>query len=88
MTSNVFSKQAQRAFFLDNRVNMRRHRVIPRLGVNLVQHCFEEYPADDGITRFLFIGRIMKDKGIEELIDAATVVLRRCKNIQFDAVGL
>ena len=82
-----FQNKHNERFFLDNRVNMRRHRVIPGSGVNLVQHCFEEYPADDGITRFLFIGRIMKDKGIEELIDAATVVLRRCKNIQFDAVG-
>lgn len=82
-----FQNKQNERFFLDNWVKMKRHSVIPGSGVNLTQHCFEEYPVDDGITRFLFIGRIMKDKGIEELIDAAITVKKRYKNVQFDAVG-
>jgi glycosyltransferase involved in cell wall biosynthesis len=82
-----FQNKANEHFFIDNRIDMRRHRVIPGSGVNLIQHCFEEYPVDDGITRFLFIGRIMKDKGIEELVEAATTVTQKYENVQFDAVG-
>lgn len=39
-------------------------------GVNLERYAFREYPADDAETRFLFIGRVMREKGIEELFAA------------------
>ena len=37
-------------------------------GVNLEHHHIAEYPKDDGITRFLFVGRVMREKGIDELL--------------------
>ena len=41
-------------------------------GVNLEKHSFEDYPCPEGRTvKFLFIGRIMKEKGIEEFLEAA-----------------
>lgn len=39
-------------------------------GVNLEHFQFAEYPADVGVIRFLFIGRVMKEKGIDELLEA------------------
>lgn len=36
-------------------------------GVNLEHYTPVPYPADEEETRFLFIGRVMKEKGIEEL---------------------
>ncbi|MGN0502457.1 MAG: glycosyltransferase family 4 protein [Ruminococcus sp.] len=36
-------------------------------GVNLAQYSYLDYPERSEITHFLFIGRIMREKGIEEL---------------------
>lgn len=60
--------------------------LIPGSGVNLTQHCFEPYPVTDKTT-FLFVGRLMKDKGIEELVKAATGVKSRNPNVEFIAIG-
>ena len=40
-------------------------------GVNLNKHVFEIYPDHDDTTNFLYIGRIMKEKGSDELLYAA-----------------
>jgi galacturonosyltransferase len=41
-------------------------------GVNLNKHVFEAYKdQEDNITKFLYIGRIMKEKGSDELLYAA-----------------
>lgn len=39
-------------------------------GVNLAHYAPAPYPADEEEIRFLFIGRVMKEKGIEELFAA------------------
>ncbi len=39
-------------------------------GVNLEKYPFTPYPPESTHTEFLFIGRIMKEKGIYELIEA------------------
>ena len=56
-------------------------------GVNLEEYPFEEYPPTDK-TRFLFIGRIMQEKGIDELFDAAKKIKREYDNVEFDVVGM
>lgn len=56
-------------------------------GVNLEEYQFEEYPPTDK-TRFLFIGRIMQEKGIDELFDAAKRIKREYDNVEFDVVGM
>lgn len=56
-------------------------------GVNLEEYQFEEYPPADK-TRFLFIGRIMQEKGIDELFDAAKRIKREYDNVEFDVVGM
>lgn len=56
-------------------------------GVNLEEYQFEKYPLADK-TRFLFIGRIMQEKGIDELFDAAKRIKREYDNVEFDVVGM
>ena len=45
-------------------------------GVDLLRHCFEEYPGhrEDGITRFLYVGRLMREKGTTEYLEAARLL--------------
>jgi glycosyltransferase involved in cell wall biosynthesis len=82
-----FQNQTNRTFFEDNRIVKSKTRLIPGSGVNLEQHKFEEYPMRDDKVRFLFIGRIMKAKGIEELFEAAKLVKEKNPHVQFDLIG-
>lgn len=60
--------------------------VLNGAGVNLEEYFFCEYPAEDEI-RFLFIGRVMKEKGIDELLEVAKKIKKQYSNIYFDIVG-
>lgn len=62
-------------------------RVIPGSGVNIETHRYEEYPPDDNGIRFLFVGRIMKDKGIEELLSAIKKIHSEQSDVFLDIVG-
>lgn len=39
-------------------------------GVNLEHFSYQPYPSDDDGIRFLFMGRVMKEKGVDELFSA------------------
>jgi glycosyltransferase involved in cell wall biosynthesis len=82
-----FQNQTNQKFFKDNRIVKSKARLIPGSGVNLEQYKFEEYPMRDEKVRFLFIGRIMKAKGIEELLEAVKLVKMNYPNVQFDLIG-
>ena len=56
-------------------------------GVNLDDYPFIEYPDEKQDIRFLFIGRIMKEKGIDELLEAADRIKKQYPTVQFDIVG-
>lgn len=46
-------------------------RLLPGSGVNLNAHPYIPYPSEDDEIKILSVMRIMKDKGIEELLQAA-----------------
>lgn len=56
-------------------------------GVNLEEYEFCEYPKYNSTLRFLFIGRVMKEKGINELIETAYQIKAKYDNVIFDIVG-
>lgn len=56
-------------------------------GVNLEDYPLMEYPDENQDIRFLFIGRIMKEKGIDELLDAVGRIKKDYPAVQFDIVG-
>lgn len=55
-------------------------------GVNLEEYSFTPMPEDDKI-RFLFIGRVMKEKGVDELFAVAKRIKSKYENVEFDIVG-
>lgn len=62
-------------------------RLIPGSGVNLQYHSKVDYPAETEPIRFLFMGRIRREKGIEEFLAAAERITRKYKNVEFHVVG-
>lgn len=81
-----FQNESNRIFFRKKRV-VRKNRMIPGSGVNLEEHRYEEYPNETEGVCLLYVGRIMKDKGIEELLVGAEKLKRRHSNLCFDLAG-
>ncbi|MFT4412591.1 glycosyltransferase family 4 protein [Fredinandcohnia humi] len=82
-----FQNKTNLKFFVDHHIANGRARLVPGSGVNLEHHRFEAYPEEREKYKFLFIGRMMKSKGIDELLQAATVVKEIYPNTQFDLIG-
>lgn len=74
-------------FFQRNKIANGKHKLVPGSGVNLDEFAYEKYPEERDEIKVLFIGRIMEEKGIEELTEAAKIIKKERKNITFDAVG-
>ena len=55
-------------------------------GVNTDYYNYWEYPENE-VFRFLFIGRIMKEKGIDELLSATRKIIDEGKECIVDVVG-
>lgn len=75
-------------YFLDHKITNKKQSVlIPGSGVNLARHPLEEYPEDDGTIRLIFIARIIKDKGIEEMMEAAIKIHQIHPHVTCDIAG-
>lgn len=93
-----FACSKAKVVFFENQENRDvfvQHKIIPEdqscvlngAGVNLKEFSFCEYPSDKERIHFLFIGRIMKEKGVNELFEAAERIHGENEDILFDIVG-
>ena len=82
-----FQNQKNQSFFKEQGLSIPNQRLLPGSGVNLNAHCYEPYPKKDDTVRFLFIGRMMKDKGIDELLTAAQRITGKYSHVFFDLIG-
>ena len=84
--------------FFENRGNMqtlldekivRKERCIclNGAGVNLEHYALAPYPAADAPVRFLFIGRVMAEKGVDELFEAMRRLRRDGCDCTLDVLG-
>lgn len=70
-----------------NAVKKENTIITPGSGVNTSDFSFSEYPTDEGKLNFLFVGRIMKEKGIDELFEAIERLNKNYKNLNFEFIG-
>lgn len=82
-----FQNKENKNFFDKNNIKYRKFILIPGSGVNIDEYKYEEYPTDDSVIKFLYIGRIMKDKGVSELITAILKIKAVYLNVLFDFIG-
>lgn len=81
-----FQNEENRKFFADHNIAAGKHSLLPGSGVNLERFAVTEYP-DDQIVKFLFISRIMKEKGIDQYLEAAKEIRKRYSNTEFHICG-
>ena len=83
-----FENKGNKEVFIKNHlINEEQSYVLHGAGVNLDEYPMTPYPKDQKLIRFLFIGRVMKEKGIDELLEAATKIKKEYPNVEFDIVG-
>lgn len=82
-----FQNKENRKLFEDKKIVKGKTRLIPGSGVNLSTHYYEEYPSTTDGIRFLFVGRLMKDKGIGELFEAIKDIHSERPDVTLDIVG-
>lgn len=85
--SCVFFQNKENAEFINSKGIIKgNQKIIPGSGVNLDHYEVLDYP-DDNVINFLFISRVMKQKGIDQYLDAAEYIRKKYTNIQFHILG-
>ena len=83
-----FENSENRQIFIDEKiVKEEKTCLLNGAGVNLEHFGVAEYPEENGTTRFLFIGRVMKEKGIDELFKAMQLLREDGIDCVLDVVG-
>lgn len=82
-----FQNKANMDFCVKRGVTKSKYALLPGSGVNLKYHSLQPYPPDNGKVKFLFIGRILKHKGIEEYFQAAEIIKTKYPNSEFYILG-
>lgn len=82
-----FENAASAAFFQEKKIIKEAQQVIlPGAGVNLRHYTQQPYPNNDPI-RFLYLGRMKKEKGMDELLAAIKMLYDDCYEVRLDLVG-
>lgn len=75
--------------FVDRKyITKEQARRVPGSGIN-----YEKFPpirstrSNDGKFLFLYISRLLKDKGVTEYVEAASIIKQSFKNVEFHIVG-
>ena len=85
-----FENEGNRQTFLEHHLAKKEQTVtLPGAGIHLHEYPYTPYPKSgpEKEVRFLFIGRVMKEKGVDELFEAARNIKEKYPKTEFDIVG-
>ena len=83
-----FENSANRQLFIDEKiVHEERTCLLNGAGVNVDRYAFSPLPETEPV-HFLFVGRVMREKGIEELFAAMERLYRDGENCCLDILGI
>lgn len=83
-----FENVENRKIFIDEKIIVEEKAcLLNGAGVNLEHFHILEYPTDNSATRFLFIGRVMQEKGVNELFSAMQKLVADGCRCSLDVLG-
>lgn len=82
-----FQNQRNKEFIVSRHITRGENILLPGSGVNLEHHTLQPYPQDENIVKFLFIARLLKDKGTEEYFETAKNIKRKYPHTEFQILG-
>lgn len=81
-----FQNTMNRDLFVFNKIVKENYELLPGSGVNISRYKLLPYPDDKNIE-FVFVSRIMREKGIDQYLDAAIFIRERYPNTKFHICG-
>lgn len=81
-----FQNEENRDFMLERGMVKRNYDMLPGSGVNLSKFVVSEYPKNETID-FVFISRIMKEKGIDQYLEMAQYIHEKHPKTRFHVCG-
>lgn len=81
-----FQNTENMKFFENHKIALGKHELLPGSGVNLRRFEVLEYPENDTVE-FAFISRIMREKGIDQYLEAAEYIRDKYPNTVFHVCG-
>ncbi|MHB9307173.1 glycosyltransferase family 4 protein [Fusobacterium polymorphum] len=81
-----FQNKSNLEFFKTNKMIEENYKIVNGSGVNLEKFSFEK-PLEKQNEAFIFIGRIMKEKGIEEYLEVSKLIKNKYNNVEFKILG-
>lgn len=81
-----FQNTVNRDFMIGHRIISGKYDLLPGSGVNVDQYNVYPYPNGNTID-FFFIARIMKEKGIDQYLDAASAIRKKYPETRFHICG-
>ena len=81
-----YQNEENRQFFIEHNIAVDKGMILPGSGVNLDRYPYREYP-EDGVIKFAFLSRIMKEKGVYQFLDAAAEIKKRYQSVEFHVCG-
>lgn len=82
-----FQNEENKRFLIDKHIAVHNNKLIPGSGVNLNYFELIDYPVNDDEVHFLFIARIMKEKGIDYYLEAAKYIKKKYPFTYFHVLG-
>lgn len=88
VTTVFFENSSNKEIFVNsNIIPDSKGHVLNGAGVNLGEYPLLPYPKDDNETRLLFVGRVMEEKGIVELLEVVSELNSEGLKVKLDIVG-
>lgn len=81
-----FQNEENEKFFRKLKIANGKHKLLPGSGVNLSEYNVFDYPSDDTID-FVFVSRIMKEKGIDQYLETAKYIRKKYPQTRFHICG-
>ena len=81
-----FQNRENERFFADHNLAIGKHDMLPGSGVNVDHYSRLDYPQEDTVE-FVFISRIMREKGIDQYLEAAKVIRKKYPQTRFHICG-
>ena len=81
-----FQNSGDRDYFIKNKMIKDNYHLLPGSGCNVDEHPYTEIVKNPNI-KFLFVGRVMKLKGIEEYLECARVIKEKYPDTIFYIAG-
>lgn len=81
-----FQNTGDRDYFIEHKMVKDNYEMLPGSGVNLEQHQLCPMPGEEEL-RFIYIGRVMAVKGVDQYLEAAKAIRERHPNTKFYVAG-